>query len=58
MQPWSKYNKGFKYLLTIIDVFSKYGWMMPLKDKKGETVAQAFKEVMKSGRKPENVWVD
>ena len=58
MQPWSKYNKGYKYLLTVIDVFSKYGWIVPIKDKKGETVASAFKEIMKGGRKPENVWVD
>ena len=58
MQPWSKYNKGYKYLLTVIDVLSKYGWAVPLKDKKGETVASAFKEVMKGGRKPESVWVD
>ena len=58
MQPWSKYNKGYKYLLTVIDTFSKYGWAVPLKDKNGETVASAFKEIMTRGRKPENVWVD
>ena len=58
MQPWSKYNGNYKYLLTVIDVFSKYGWIVPIKDKKRETVVSAFKEIMKGGRKPENVWVD
>ena len=59
MQPFSKYNKGYRYLLTVIDIFSKYGWMRPLKDKKGESVAAAFKDIMKtSKRKPNKVWVD
>ena len=58
LQGWSKFNKGYRYLLTVIDVFSKYGWVVPLKDKKGETVASAFKSIMKSGRKPNRVWVD
>jgi len=52
MQPLSKFNKGFKYLLMVVDVFSKYGWIMPLKDKKGETVTKAFKTIFKEGRKP------
>ena len=34
LQPLSKFNKGFKYLLIVVDVFSKYGWIRPLKDKK------------------------
>ena len=34
LQPWSKYKKGCKYLLTVIDMFSEYGLMVPLKDKK------------------------
>ena len=44
--------------MTIIFVFSKHGWIIPLKDKKGETIASAIKEVMKGSRKPQNVWVD
>ena len=35
MQPLSKYNKGIKYLLCVIDLFSKYAWVIPIKDKKG-----------------------
>ena len=42
----------------IIDVFSNYGWIAPLKDKKGETVAVAFKSIFKEGRKPELLWTD
>ena len=42
----------------VIDVFSKYGWIMPLKDKKGETVTEAFKTIFKEGRKPQYLWTD
>ena len=57
-QPLSKFNKGFKYLFMVIDVFSKYGWIRPLKDKKGETVTEAFKSIFKEGRKPQYLWTD
>jgi len=39
-------------------VFSKYGWIVPLEDKKGETVTEAFKKLFKEGRKPQYLWVD
>jgi len=56
MQAVSKFNRGFRYLLTVIDVFSKYGWMLPLKDKAGRSVADAFKKIFKkSKRKPEKL---
>ena len=42
MQQFSIWNKGYRYLLMVLDVFSKYGWIVPLKDKKGETVTEAF----------------
>ena len=42
----------------IIDVFSKYGWIVPLKDKKGESVTKAFSEIFKEGRKRQYLWVD
>ena len=59
MQEWNYQNKGFRYMLNIIDVFSKYAWSIPLKDKKGTTVAQSFKYIVKqSGRIPKHIWVD
>ena len=50
-------NEGFTFLLLVIDIFSKYGWIIPLKDKKGETVAKALKTIFKE-RKPEKLWTD
>ena len=42
MQSLSKYNKGIKYLLCAIDLFSKYAWVVPIKDKKGTSIVNAF----------------
>ena len=58
MQKFSKWNRGYKYLMMVIDVFSKYGWIIPLKDKKGESVMNAFKTIFNEGRKPQYLWVD
>ena len=58
MQQFSKWNKGYRYLLMVLDVFSKYGWITPLKDKKGETVSEALKTLLKEGRTPRYLWVD
>ena len=58
MQKFSKWNKGVKYLQMVIDVFSKYGWIKPLKDKKTESVSKAFDEIFKSKRKPKMLWTD
>ena len=59
IQKYSKWNKGVKYLLMVIDVFSKYGWIEPLKDKKTESVSSAFELIFKkSKRKPEKLWTD
>ena len=58
MRPLSEFNEGFKYLLMLIDVFSKYGWIRPLKDKKCETVTEAFKSIFKEGRKLQYLWTD
>ena len=57
MQAFSEFNEGIKYLLAIIDVFSKFGWMVPLKDKTGKSVATALKGVF-TDRQPEKMWVD
>lgn len=48
----SKYNKGFKFLLTCIDVFSKYAWVVPLKNKSGQSLVEAFQQIFKTGRQP------
>ena len=58
MQQFSKWNKGYRYLLMVLDVFSKYGWIIPLKDRKGETITKAFKTIFKEGRKPQYLRVD
>ena len=42
MQSLSKYNKGSNYLLRAIDIFSKYAWLVPLKDKRGMSIVNAF----------------
>ena len=57
MQAFSKFNRGIKYLLAVIDVFSKYGYLVPLKDKTGKSVASALKTIFKE-RKPGKMWVD
>jgi len=59
MQEWSRQNKGYRYMLNVVDVFSKYAWSIPLQDKTGNTVLEAFKEIVKiSDRKPAHIWVD
>ena len=59
MQLLSKFNKGIKYLLYVIDLFSKYAFVVPLKDKKGASIVNAFQSILdKSGRKPNKIWVD
>jgi len=58
MQPLTKFNKGFKYLLMVIDIFSKYGWIKPLKNKSGNSVTEAFETILKEGRKPEYLSAD
>ena len=45
MQSLSKYNKGIKYLLCAIDLFSKYAWVIPFNDKKGVRIVNAFKTI-------------
>ena len=44
MRSLSKCNKGIKYLLCAIDLFSKYAWVIPIKDKKGTSIVNAFKK--------------
>ena len=57
MESLNKYNKGIKYLLCAIDLFSKYAWVVPLKDKRGISIVNAFQKII-SKRKPNKIWVD
>ena len=57
MQSLNKYNKGIKYVLCAIDFFSKYAWIVPIKDKKGTSIVKAFKKIISEGRKPNGIWV-
>ena len=58
MQYYARTNQGYKYILMIIDVFSKYGWTIPLKTKKGEEVAKAFEGLWKVQSPPKMLWTD
>ena len=55
----SKYNKRIRYLLCAIDLFNKYAFVVPLKDKRGTTIVNAFQSILdNSKRKPNKIWVD
>ena len=59
MQLISKFKKGFRFLFCVIDIYSKYAWVISLKDKKGITITNAFQKILKeSNRKPNKIWVD
>ena len=69
MQLLSKYNKGIRFLLCVIDNFSKYAWVVPLKDKKGISIVKTFQSILKQSNrrvedtsaqhvKPNKIWVD
>ena len=57
MQAFSKENKGIKYMLSIIDIFSKFVWIIPLKQKTEQEIANSFFKIFKE-RKPANILVD
>ena len=59
MQSLSKKNKGIRYLLCAIDLFRKYAFVVPLKDKKGISIVNALNKIIKqSNRKPNKIWID
>ena len=69
MQLLSKCNKVIRFLLCVIDIFSKYAWVVPLKDKKGISIVKAFQSILKQSNrrakgtsaqhvKPNKIWVD
>ena len=59
MQLISKLNKGFRFLLCVIDIFSKFAWVVPLKYIIGSSIVDAFQKILdKSGGKPNKILVD
>ena len=63
----SMFNKGFRFLLCVIDIFSKYAWVVPLQDKKSMFITNAFQKILDGSntrqsqskrRKPNKIWVD
>ena len=59
MQLKNRFNKGSRFVLCVIDLFSKYAWVAPLKDKEGITIVNTFQKVLnKSDLKPKKIWVD
>ena len=59
MQLISKFSKGFRFLLCLMDIFSKYTWVVPLKDNKGVSIANEFQSIVKDSNKKSNkTWVD
>ena len=59
MQLIRKFNKVFRLLLCVIDIFSKYAFVFTLKDKKGVSIVNAFQKILDdSNRKPNKIWVD
>ena len=59
MQLISKFNEGSRFLLCVVDIYRKYGWIIPLKDKKGITITNAFqKTLVEFNRRFNKIWVD
>ena len=58
MQPYAKENKGYRYMLTVIDVYSKYAWAIQVKSKSGENVTMAMRSILIQGRVPKNLQTD
>ena len=59
MQLIKHFNIGFRFLLCVINIYSKYAWVIPLNDKKVTRTTNAFQKILKeSNRKPNQIWVD
>ena len=59
MQLISKFNKGLRFLVCVVDIYSKYAWVVSLKDKKVVNIVNAFQSILKkSNRKTNKIWVD
>ena len=59
MRPYSRFNGGYHYILTVIDVLSKYAWVVPLKSKRGSETADAIAEIIRDSKRcPKNLQID
>ena len=59
MQLLSRYNREYRFLLCVIDIYSKNAWVIPLKDKKGISIVNAFQKIIvDSKRRPNRIWID
>ena len=67
MQLINKFSKGFRFVLCVIDIFSKHAWVVLLKDKKRNSIVNVFQKILNDsdkseakskGRKPNKIWVD
>jgi transposase InsO family protein len=58
MTTFSKYNHGYNFIMVAIDIFSKYVWLRPLKNKRGESVMKALKNILAEGRSPSRIRTD
>ena len=58
MGPYASVNKGYKFLLTVIDIFSKYAWAITVKSKTGKDIAAAIETILKDGNVLKNLHVD
>ena len=58
VHQYARQNRGFTFILVVLDVFSRYAWARPLKSKHGNRVADAFEDIFTGGRKPAKLWTD
>jgi hypothetical protein len=59
MRPYARFNNGYKYILTVIDVLSKHAWAIPLKNKSGIKTAKAFSTIFQENKRfPKNLQTD
>ena len=59
MQLIRKFNKGFRFLLCVVAIFTKYAWVFPLKDEKAASIVDGFQKILDdSNRKPNKIWVE
>ena len=58
MVKFAESNQGVRFILVVIDVFSKHLWLQPLKDKKGPSIVETFRTIFNEGRKPKRIRTD